>query len=175
MTEDINFFYLNTLFKRFEYLKLRLTNLKEDVSAYYKLQEKTTPDGFVYFEVRKGMYGLPQAGLLVQEWLEKRLNENGFTQLKFTPGLGTHASKPIQFTMFVVNFGIKYVGKDTAQFLVESLKEKYTISSDWEGKKYMSLMLDWDYYKGEVHLSMPGYLEKALRQFGLDKPSTKQD
>ncbi len=70
MTVDIKFFYLNTPLKRYEYLKLKLGDLPEDVIKHYDLRSKATPEGFVYVEVRKGMYVLPQAGLLAQELLE---------------------------------------------------------------------------------------------------------
>ncbi|KAL7481488.1 hypothetical protein ACHAW6_008828, partial [Cyclotella cf. meneghiniana] len=133
---DIKSFYLNTLLKRLEYIKLKLNNLPEDVIAYYTLQEKATLEGFVYVEIRKGMYGLPQAGLLVQELLEKRLNEKGFKQSRCTPGLWTHIDKPIQFTLVVNYFGIKYVQKERAQFLVDALKDHYMISVDLEGKTH---------------------------------------
>ena len=102
--------------ERYKYLKLRLTDLPEDVIKHYDLQKKATPKGFMYVEIRKGMYGLPQAGLLAQELLERRLNENRFRQSTLTPGLWTHNSKPIQFTLVVDDFGIKYVGKETAQY-----------------------------------------------------------
>lgn len=49
-----------------------------------------------------------------------------------------------------------------------TLKEYCTISVDWGGTKYGGLTLDWDYDVKEVHLSMPGYVEKALEQFGYD-------
>ena len=49
--------------------------------------EKATDEGWVYIEVGKGMYGLPQAGLLAQHLLEQRLARNGYTQSKQTPGL----------------------------------------------------------------------------------------
>ncbi len=40
----------------------------------------------IYVEIQKGMYGLPQAGSLVQELLEKGLNEHGYSQSKAIPG-----------------------------------------------------------------------------------------
>jgi hypothetical protein len=65
--------------------------------------------GFVYLEVTKGMYGLPQAGLLANELLEKRLNKHGYHQSKFVPGLWKHKTRPIMFTLVVDDFGVKYV------------------------------------------------------------------
>ncbi len=39
----------------------------------------------------------------------------------------------------------------------------------------MKIELDWDYDKGQVHLSMQPYLQKALRQFDNIVPSKHQD
>jgi hypothetical protein len=42
---------------------------------------------------------------------------------------------------------------------------------NWTGKRYIRITLDWDYNKRHVHLSMPNYVQKALKQFQLN---TKQ-
>ena len=83
MTLDIKNFYLNTPLKRYEYLRLRLDNFPEDVIAQYNLKDIVTSDGYVYIEVRKGMYGLPQAGLLAQELLKVRENVSFVTKNRF--------------------------------------------------------------------------------------------
>jgi len=86
MTLNIKNFYLNTSLSRYKYLRLRLDNFPEDVIAQYNLKDIVTSNGYVYIEVRKGMYGLPQAGLLAQELLQTRLKKNGYKQSKHTPG-----------------------------------------------------------------------------------------
>ncbi len=50
MTMDIKNFYLNTL-----------SDMPEDVIAQYKLNEIATLEGYIYCEIQKGMYSLPQA------------------------------------------------------------------------------------------------------------------
>ena len=67
MMADIKNVYLITPLKRWEYIRLRLSDIPAEVINEYNLMEKTTKDGSVYVEVRRGMYGLPQAGLLAQE------------------------------------------------------------------------------------------------------------
>ena len=54
-------------------MRLKLADIPDDVIEEYQLANKATKDGFVFVEIRKGMYGLPQAGLLAQELLEERL------------------------------------------------------------------------------------------------------
>ena len=66
MSIDISNFYLNTLLPQYEYMKLKLTDIPQEVIDEYKLAQKSTKEGCVYIEVRKGMYGLPQEGLLAQ-------------------------------------------------------------------------------------------------------------
>ena len=63
MTIDISNFYLNTPMVRPEYLKVKLSDIPEEVIDKYNLRDIATQDGYVYIEVTKGMYGLQQAGL----------------------------------------------------------------------------------------------------------------
>ena len=62
--------------KRYEYLLLKLSDTPEEIIQLYNLCDKAIKDGRLYVEIRKGMYGLPQAGLLAQELLEKRLGKH---------------------------------------------------------------------------------------------------
>jgi hypothetical protein len=58
--------------------------------------------------------------MLAKKLLEKRLtvNEHGYFQHRHTPGLWAHGrSHPIQFTLVVDDFGVKYVGKEHAEHL----------------------------------------------------------
>ena len=139
---DIKNFYLCTPLKRFEYVRMHLSDFPEDVIEHYKLKEKANKDGMVFVEIRKGMYGLPQAGLLAQELLEQRLNKHGYFQSTRTPGLWTHKWRPVQFTLVVDDFGIKYVGEDNLQHLTSILREHYEISIDREGKQYVGIHFD---------------------------------
>ncbi len=93
------------------------------------------------------MYGLPQAGLLANELLEKHLNKHGYRQSKLVPGLWKHDTRPIQFTLVVDNFGVKYIGEEHAQHLKNTLKEHYKLTCDWTGTRYIGITLDWDYNK----------------------------
>jgi hypothetical protein len=74
----------------------------------------------------------------------------------------------------VDNFGIKYVGQEHPQHLLAVLQAHYTVTTVWNSSRYIGITLDWDYAKHRVHLSMPGYIEKALRQFQHPKPKTPQ-
>jgi hypothetical protein len=71
MTIDISNFYLNTPMVCPEYFKVKLSDIPDEVIDEYNLHDIATPDRYIYIEVTKGMYGLPQAGLLANELLEK--------------------------------------------------------------------------------------------------------
>ena len=53
------------------------------------------------------------------------------------------------------DFGVNYVGKEHADHLIKYTKENYDIAEDWEGKSYLGLTFDWNYYTRSIHLSVP--------------------
>jgi hypothetical protein len=57
---------------RYEYLRMLLSIFPEEIIDKNNLMEKTL-DGWVYIEIRKGMCGLKQAGLLANQLFKKRL------------------------------------------------------------------------------------------------------
>ena len=165
MTIDIGNFYSDTPMDRYKYMCMKLDMFPGDVIEAYNLQDKVEPNGYVCIEVRKGMHGLPQADLLAPKLLAKRLAKHGYTQNDVTAGLCTHKWRPIYFSLVVDDFGVKYVGQEYADHLIAALKDTYNIEVDEDGDKYVGISLDWDYEKGEVHLSMPGYVSEALNRF----------
>ena len=174
MTLDISDFYLNTPMKRPEYIRLNIRDIPQEIINEYKLKNVVEKDGSIYLAAIKGMYGLPQAGLIANELLEKRLNQHGYFQSKLVPGLWTHKTRPICFTLVVDDFGVKYVGEEHAKHLQQVLELHYKVSADWTGTRYIGITLDWDYERREVHLSMPGYKDKALKQFQHQRPPEPQ-
>ena len=60
---------------------------------------------------------------------------------------------------------MKYVGEEHAQHLKNTLEEHYKLTCDWKETQYIGITLDWDYKKQQMHLSMPNYVKKALKQF----------
>jgi hypothetical protein len=174
MTIDIKDFYLMTPMERYEYFKMKIDLIPEEIIKEYNLRNKVDDRGYVHCEVRRGMYGLPQAGLIAQEQLIKRLKKAGYHQSETSPGFWKHEWRPISFTLVVDDFGVKYVGKENADHLISVLQGNYEIDIDWEGTRYIGLTLDWDYDQRKVHLSMPGYITKALTRFTHKTPSKPQ-
>ena len=121
--------------------------------------------GYIHIQANRGMYGLPQAGLLANELLVKRLNKRGYLQSKLVPGFWTHDWIPVQFTLVVDDLGVKYVGKEHAKHLNITIEENYTVTTEWDGRRYIGITLDWDYKRRQVHIYMPNYITKPLKKF----------
>ena len=103
MTLDLKDFYLMTPMKRYEYLRMKLELFPQDVIDLYNLNNKVNHKENVHCEVRRVMYGLPQAGIIAQELLIEWLQKVGYTQSKITPGYWKHDWRPISFTLVVKN------------------------------------------------------------------------
>ncbi len=63
--------------KRYEYMHIKITDIPLEIIEEYKMHEIVTDDGYVYCEICKGMYGLPQAGIIAQELLQEHLAKVG--------------------------------------------------------------------------------------------------
>jgi hypothetical protein len=91
-TIDLKDFYLNTPMERPECMQLKLSNLPHNFVDMYGLTKIVQDNDNVYIKIQKGMYGLPQAGILAQQLLEQPLNEHGYQQSQITPGLWKHTT-----------------------------------------------------------------------------------
>ncbi len=63
-----------------EYMRLRLDVISEEIIVAYNLCDIVTPNEWVYIAIHKGMYGLPQAGILANQLLERWLAMKGYYQ-----------------------------------------------------------------------------------------------
>jgi hypothetical protein len=120
MMMDIKKYYLGTSLPRFEYMKMLLSRFPEEIVYKYNL-DAIAVEGWVYIEIRKGMYGLKQAGLLANQLLQTRLAPFGYYPARHTPGLWLHKTRPISFSLVVDDFAVKYVGKQHADHLRNAL------------------------------------------------------
>jgi hypothetical protein len=70
-------YYLGTPLSRFEYMKMPLSRFSEEIIQKYNLNAISV-NGWVYIEIRKGMYCLKQAGLLANQLPQTRLAPFGY-------------------------------------------------------------------------------------------------
>jgi len=88
-TIDLKNFYLDTPMPDPEYVRIKITEILAKFIEEYKLAG-TDCDGWVYFEIRRGCYGLPQAGILGNDLLLSRLLTEGYYEAESTPGSATN-------------------------------------------------------------------------------------
>jgi hypothetical protein len=67
---NIKNMHLETPLDLFEYMKIPIAILTDNIIEHYQFQEKVL-DGYIYMEMHKGMYGLPQAGILANKLLKE--------------------------------------------------------------------------------------------------------
>ena len=158
----------------FEYMKMPINIFPQETIDQYQLLDHVK-NGFVYLEICKAIYGLPQAGIIAQELLAERLAKHRYHQSKIIPGLWTHKTRPTSFTLVVDDFAIKVMSNEDANHIINVLKKDYTITVDREATKYIGLTIEWDYINGKTHIHMPGYLEKAMTRFKHEIPSKVQN
>jgi hypothetical protein len=68
MGHDMKDFYLNTEMEHYEYMRLPIDIIPKEIIDQYNLLP-LVQNGYIYIEIRKGMYGLPQAGIIANNKL----------------------------------------------------------------------------------------------------------
>jgi len=124
--------------------------------------------------MRRAVWGLPQAGILANKRLRRKLAPFGYYESTNTPGLWTHESRPISFTLVVDDFGVKYETQDDVDQLITSLKSIYKLTEDWTGNLYCGITLKWDYVNCTVDILMPVYIKKKLQEYEHVMPKKLQ-
>jgi hypothetical protein len=173
MMMDIKNYYHGTPLPQFEYIKILLSRFPEEIIQKYNL-DALAVDGWVCIEIRKGMCGLKQAGLLANQLLHTRLAPFGYYPARHTPGIWLHNTRPISFTLVVESFTVKYVGKQHAEHLRNALLRTYELTTDWTTTVYSGMTLKWDYKNRTCDISMPGYVSNLLSKFKHDIPKHPQ-
>jgi hypothetical protein len=77
MMMDIKNYYVGTPLPIYQYMRQHISILPLDIIEKYDLTGLAV-NGWVYMEIRKGMYGLKQAGLLANQLLQKSLKTFGY-------------------------------------------------------------------------------------------------
>ena len=152
---------------------MSLYMISEEIIAQSQLRSLAS-DGWIFMEIRKGVPGLKHAGRISNNRLQLHLAKFGYAPVSRTPSLWKHATKK-QFSLVVDDFGVKYVGKENSNHLIQALSNLYTISVDWTVPWYCVLTLDWYYTRQTCNVSMPSYLPAALHKLQYPTPSCPQD
>ena len=63
-------------------------------------------------EIRRGMYGLKETGVIAFDQLFQKINRFVYEPMTQTPGLWRHTSRRTTFTLCINDFSFKYFSKD---------------------------------------------------------------
>ena len=74
---DVKDFYFMTPIGEPEYMRIPVLAIPEKFINEYNLKNKVKV-GYIYTRIDKGMYGLPQVGILVNILLNHRLEKDGY-------------------------------------------------------------------------------------------------
>ena len=79
---------------------------------------------YVCNEIRKGVYGLKEAEILVFNYIIKNLIPFEYYPVKCMPNLWKYISRPTTFNLCVDGIGIKYHTKNDQDYLINALTLK---------------------------------------------------
>jgi hypothetical protein len=118
MCLDLNKFYLTAALDYYKYMKIPLALFPEWTKKSGQFGHSRT--GWLCDLGNKASgVGIPQAGILANKLLRKRLEPHVYYECVNTPGLWRHATRPITFSLVLDDFGIKNVEKEHADHLIK--------------------------------------------------------
>ncbi len=140
----------------------------------YGLAGLEDKNGWIYFEICQGCYGLPQAGILANNLLRGRLEEEGYYKVHSTPGLWRHKWCPIQFCLIVDDFCVEYVGIEHFNHLLELLKKYHQIQTNMTRNKIAGINVQWDFLGQRARIDMQTYIDTLLLTLDWPMPRKRQ-
>jgi hypothetical protein len=174
-TGDLKDFFLCSDMPIYQYMRVHRKYVPHKILEEYAITASHFDSkGYVYLEIRKGMYGLKEASILAYDQLKDHLAPYGYAPVRLTPGLWKHNTRRTTFTLAVDDFGIKYFSNADADHLFSAIETRYSLTNDWSGSSYLGLTLRWNYAAGYVDISMPSYVPKALAKFQHPPPASAQ-
>ena len=91
------------------------------------------------------MYGLKHAAIIAYNQLISHMDPHGYYPVPFTTILWKYKTRKAKICLGVDDFGVKYFSKNYENHLLDSRKNHYVISTDWEGRNSLVLTIDWNY------------------------------
>jgi hypothetical protein len=142
----------------------------------YGLAGKEDHNGWICFEIQRGCYGLPQAGILANNLLHGWLEKEGYYKAATTPGILKHKWWPIHFCLIVNDFGVEDVGIEHFNHLLADLQWYHQVQTNMAmtGDKIVGLNVRWDFPSKLVHINMKSYVTNLLLNLNWPMPQKPQ-
>ena len=106
-TVDVKDFYLNNPMNRYQYMKIAQQYFTDEIRSEYDI-DKLVHNGYLFVEIRKGMYGLNEFGITTFSRIINNLVSAGYYLVKHTPSFCTYKTRNLIFTLAIDDFGVKY-------------------------------------------------------------------
>ena len=129
-------------------------------------------DEYVYIITIKGMYGIKQADILAYNQIISHMEPHKYHPVPFTTVLWTH--KIIFILLMYGWLWSKIFFQRWCKSPPKFPKKNYAISTDWDGRNYLVLTIDWNSSEEYVEISMPDYVRKALDLLQHTNPKRPQ-
>ncbi len=100
---DIKNFCLTAVLEYLKHMKTPLTLFPAWIIEQYDLT-KHALNGYIHLEMRRVVWGLPQAGILTNKHPKCKLALFGYYESTNAPGMWCHKTRPITFTLVVNDF-----------------------------------------------------------------------
>jgi hypothetical protein len=113
--------YLTAASNYFEYMKVLLAVFPVWIRKQFNLDDHAH-NRYVYLRMERAVLGLTHVGILANKLHKKRLVPHGYYECINTLDLWKHKWCPISFTLVMDDFGIKYIGNEHANHLVECIR-----------------------------------------------------
>ena len=94
-------FYLGTITTHYEYLRISITIIPQEITYQYNLLPLVR-NGYIYIEIQRGMYRLPQAVILANNQLTERLEPKGYYQCRTPLGCGAKNGDQYSFHLWSI-------------------------------------------------------------------------
>ena len=133
---DVKDFFLGSPINQYQYARVHASLYPWWIFTEYP-NLVPEADGFVYFEARKGIYGLKEAVL----HLVLTLNSFGYEPVKYTPGLWRHCSQPTTFTLCVDDCGVNYFSIEDADHVIHAIKSNYDTTIVWGPTPFIVVLI----------------------------------
>jgi hypothetical protein len=89
MCLDLENFHLSAPLDQYKYMDILLALFPDWIKKQYNL-DSLALDGFVFLEMCRAVWGIPQADILANKLLCKRLLSHGYYECVNAPGLWKH-------------------------------------------------------------------------------------
>ena len=117
---NISNFYLDTPLDHLEHACIAVKYVPHHFIDEYNLALLIT-NGYLYLEVVKGVYGLPQAGIMANKLLKIWLAPHGYIECTHIHGFWKNVSRKTTFTLWV-DFGTCYTFRADVIHLIKTPK-----------------------------------------------------